>query len=105
MSSPPFVKQQHLFVYSCRTAFSTLQLSLQCNLQWFKGSFGRLVFLHSLAVFPVIVARVIHQDPDLTDVQPEEEELVSVFQFEHYFMDLWRLVCPQFNAFAFDSES
>ena len=35
MSSPPFVKKQHLLVCSCRTAFSTLQLSLQCNLQWF----------------------------------------------------------------------
>nr|XP_058946446.1 rho family-interacting cell polarization regulator 2-like [Pocillopora verrucosa] len=49
-------------------------------------SYNRVVEI----VFPVIVARVIHQDPDLTDVQPEEEELVSVFQFEHYFMDLWR---------------
>lgn len=50
----------------------------------------------SFAVFPVIVARVIHQDPDLTDVQSEEEEeIVSVFQFEHYFMDLCRSVCSQ----------
>lgn len=49
-------------------------------------SYNRVVDI----VFSVIVARVIHQDPDLTDVQPEEEELVSVFQFEHYFMDLWR---------------
>lgn len=44
------------------------------------------------AVFPVIVARVIHQDPDLTDFQSEEEEVVTVFQFEHYFMDCCRSV-------------
>ena len=42
------------------------------------------------AVFPVIVARVIHQDPNLTDVESEEEDVVTVFQFEHYFMDCCR---------------
>ena len=43
-------------------------------------------------VFPVIVTRVIHQDPNLTDVHSEEEDIVTVFQFEHYFMDCCRLV-------------
>ena len=43
-------------------------------------------------MFPLIVARVINQDPDLTDVQPEEEDVVTVFQFEHYFMDCCRSV-------------
>ena len=40
----------------------------------------------------MIVTRVIHQDPDLTDVQSEEEDIVTVFQFEHYFMDCCRSV-------------
>ena len=56
-------------------------------------------------MFPLIVARVINQDPDLTDVQPEEEDVVTVFQFEHYFMDCCRSVwgsisfkCPKVNT-------
>ena len=44
-------------------------------------------------MFPVIVARVIHQDPELTDVESEEEDIITVFQFEHYFMDCCRSVC------------
>lgn len=44
-------------------------------------------------MFPLIVARIINQDPDLADVQPEEEDLITVFQFEHYFMDCCRSVC------------
>ena len=50
-----------------------------------------------LAVFPVIVARVIHQDPELTDVSSEEEDLVTVFQFEHFFMDCCRSVFSGLN--------
>ncbi|XP_073234986.1 rho family-interacting cell polarization regulator 2-like isoform X2 [Porites lutea] len=49
-------------------------------------SYNRVVDI----VFPVIVARVIHQDPELTDVSAEEEDLVTVFQFEHFFMDCCR---------------
>ena len=41
----------------------------------------------AFSVFPLIVARVSNQDPDLNDVQPEEEDIITVFQFEHYFMD------------------
>jgi len=49
-------------------------------------SYNRVVEI----VFPVIVARVIHQDPELTDVESEEEDIITVFQFEHYFMDCCR---------------
>ena len=45
----------------------------------------------------MIVARVIHQDPELTDTSAEEEDLVSVFQFEHFFMDCCRSVFSGFN--------
>ena len=45
----------------------------------------------------MIVARVIHQDPELTDISAEEEDLVSVFQFEHFFMDSCRSVFSGFN--------
>lgn len=55
------------------------------------------------------MARVINQDPDLTDVQPEEEDLVTVFQFEHYFMDccrsVWGLISlkfPKVNTARYD---
>lgn len=41
-------------------------------------------------VFPLIVARVSNQNPDLNDVQPEEEDIITIFQFEHYFMDYCR---------------
>lgn len=50
------------------------------------------MYLGLFVVFPVIVTRVIHQDPHLTDVQSEEEDIVTVFQFEHYFMDCCRFV-------------
>ena len=60
-------------------------------------------------MFSVIVARVINLDPDLTDVQPEEEDVVTVFQFEHYFMDCCRSVCclislkcPKVNTARYD---
>lgn len=45
----------------------------------------------------MIVARVINQDPELTDVSSEEEDLVSVFQFEHFFMDCCRSVFSRLN--------
>lgn len=45
-----------------------------------------------ILVFPVIVTRVIHQDPDLTDLQSEEADIVTVFQFERYFLDCCRSV-------------
>ena len=48
-------------------------------------------FSMCFAVFPVIVARIIHQDPDLMiDVYVEDDDIVSVYQFEHYFMDCCR---------------
>ena len=48
------------------------------------------MFFFFFSVFPLIVARVSNQDPDLNDVQPEEEDIITVFQFEHYFMDYCR---------------
>lgn len=49
-------------------------------------SYNRVVDI----VFPLIVARVSSQNPDLNDVQPEEDDIITIFQFEHYFMDYCR---------------
>ena len=49
-------------------------------------------FFFAFSVFPLIVARVSNQNPDLNDVQPEEEDIITIFQFEHYFMDYCRSV-------------
>lgn len=50
------------------------------------------IIFFAFSVFPLIVARVSNQNPDLNDVQPEEEDIITIFQFEHYFMDYCRSV-------------
>lgn len=54
--------------------------------QQITQSYNRVVDI----VFPLIVARISSQDPDLIDVQPEEEDVITVFQFERYFLDYCR---------------
>ncbi|XP_048581771.1 rho family-interacting cell polarization regulator 2-like isoform X2 [Nematostella vectensis] len=48
-----------------------------------KQSYNRVA--HS--VFPTIICRILHQDPDLMDAHLEEDDVISVYQYENFLLD------------------